>query len=158
MRDTLQDMSGRVKDRWDSARISSLDRQNMRLRDEVSHLRTRLEDERSETQDLKDVLRAEPKVVKVKKRPGLFRMAIVGGAAYFLGTRDGRERYDQIVHWFRSARSRMEHNADEVASEVEATAAQISNGADATRKATPSATPMTARTGTDRTKATNTGS
>ena len=105
MRDTLHDMGGRVKDRLDSARISSLDRQNMRLRDEVSHLRTQLEDERSETKDLKDVLRAEPKVVKVKKRPGLFRMAIVGGAAYVLGTRDGRERYNQIVSWFRSARS-----------------------------------------------------
>jgi hypothetical protein len=156
MRDTLHDMSGRVKDRWDSARISSLDRQNMRLRDEVSHLRTRLEDERSETKDLKDVLRAEPKVVKVKKRPGLFRMAIVGGAAYVLGTRDGRERYDQIVSWFRSARSRMERNADEVATEVETTAAQVSN--EATRKASSSTTPMPARTATDRTRATNTGS
>jgi hypothetical protein len=157
MRDTLHDMSGRVKDRWGSARISSLDRQNMRLRDEVSHLRTQLEDERSETKDLKDVLRAEPKVVKVKKRPGMFRIAIIGGAAYVLGTRDGRERYDQIVSWVRSARSRMERNADEVATEVEATAAQISNGAEATRKAS-STTPMPARTGTDRTKATNTGS
>jgi hypothetical protein len=156
MRDTLHDMSGRVKDRWDSARINSLDRQNMRLRDEVSHLRTRLEDERSETKDLKDVLRAEPKVVKVKKRPGLFRMAIVGGAAYVLGTRDGRERYDQIVSWFRSARSRMERNADEVATEVETTAAQVSN--EATRKASSSTTPMPARTATDRTRATNTGS
>jgi hypothetical protein len=156
MRDTLHDMSGRVKDRWDSARISSLDRQNMRLRDEVSHLRTRLEDERSETKDLKDVLRAEPKVVKVKKRPGLFRMAIVGGAAYVLGTRDGRERYDQIVSWFRSARSRMERNADEVATEVETTAAQVSN--EATRKASSSTTPMPARAATDRTRATNSGS
>jgi hypothetical protein len=158
MRETLHDMSGRVKDRWDAARISSLDRQNMRLRDEVSHLRTQLEDERSETQDLKDVLRSEPKVVKMKKRPGLFRMAIIGGAAYVLGTRDGRERYNQIVDWFKAARSRMERNADDVATEVETTAAQISNGADAMRTGTSSTSQAPARTTGERSKATGTGS
>src|SRR4029453_11304810 len=52
MRDSMQTMSSRVKGRWDASRVNSLDRQNMRLRDEVSHLKTRLEDERTETEDL----------------------------------------------------------------------------------------------------------
>lgn len=158
MRDTLHDVSGRVKDRWGATRISSLDRQNMRLRDEVSHLRTQLEDERSETKDLKDVLRSEPKVVKVKKRAGWFRVVVIGGAAYILGTRDGRERYNQIVSWFRSMRSRMERGADDVATDVEATAVQIPN-TESMRRGPSSASQMPARTGTEQhSKATGTGS
>jgi hypothetical protein len=112
MRDSMQTMTGRVKERWDATRINSLDRQNMRLRDEVALLKTKLEDERSETEDLKDALRSSPKVVKVKKRSGFLRVAVIGGAAYVLGTRAGRERYDQLLEWVRSMRSKMERNAD----------------------------------------------
>jgi len=119
-------MAGRVKERWDAVRINSLDRQNMRLRDEVAHLKTRLDDERTETEDLKDALRSSPKVVKVKKRGGIFRVVVIGGAAYVLGTRAGRERYDQIVDRVRSMRSRIGRNADEVASDMESTASQMS--------------------------------
>src|SRR5262249_40472907 len=122
MRDSTRTMTGRVKERWGAARINSLDRQNMRLRDEISQLKTRLEDERSETEDLKDALRSSPKVVKVKKRSGFLRVVVIGGAAYVLGTRAGRERYDQLVDWSRSMRSKMERKADEVPSDVEDTA------------------------------------
>jgi hypothetical protein len=125
MRDSMHTMTGRVKQRWDATRIDSLDRQNMRLRDEVALLKTRLEDERSETEDLKDALRSSPKVVKVKKRSGFLRVAVIGGAAYVLGTHAGRERYDQLVGWVRSMRSKMERNADEVATDVETTASQM---------------------------------
>src|SRR5262245_44784068 len=128
MRDSTQTMTGRVKERWGAARINSLDRQNMRLRDEISQLKTRLEDERSETEDLKDAPRSSPKVVKVKKRSGFLRVVVIGGAAYVLGTRAGRERYDQLVDWSRSMRSKMERKADEVPSDVEDTASQMSAG------------------------------
>jgi hypothetical protein len=159
MRDGLQDMSGRVKDRWEAARMNNLDRQNGRLRDEVSHLRTQLEDERSETQDLKDVLRSGPKVVKVKKRGGLLRMAVVGGVAYVVGTRDGRERYDQIVTWVRSMRSKMERKADAVTADVEATASQISNGAEGTIHEAQSVSRTAGRTTTEqRNRASGSGS
>ena len=124
MREPLHDMGGRVKDRWGTARRNRLDRQNMRLREEVSHLRTQLEDERTEAEDLKDVLRSSPKVVEVKKRGGLFRVALVGGVAYVVGTKHGRERYDQIVAWVRSMRTKMERNADDMA---EAALPQMSN-------------------------------
>jgi hypothetical protein len=140
MRDSMQTMSSRVKGRWDASRVNSLDRQNMRLRDEVSHLKTRLEDERTETEDLKDALRSSPKVVKVKKRTGLFRVLVIGGAAYVLGTRAGRERYDQLVEWARSMRSKMERKADEVASDVEDTASQMSAGTTPTTATDPTTT------------------
>ena len=158
MRDSMQTMTGRVKERWDAARINSLDRQNVRLRDEVSHLKTRLEDERTETEDLKDALRSSPKVVKVKKRGGFLRVVVIGGAAYVLGTRAGRERYDQLVEWARSMRSKMEHKADEVASDVEDTASQMSAGTGQTmtsaRSTTPRSTgPATSRTTEQRTSA-----
>src|SRR5262245_541945 len=113
MRDVMQQMRGRAKDRRGVARMKSLDQQNMRLRDEVSHLRTRLEDDRAEVEDLKDALKSSPKVVTVKKRTGLFRLAIVGGTAYLLGTRAGRERYDRFMGWVRSMRSKMMRSADE---------------------------------------------
>ena len=140
----MQTMTGRVKERWDGARINSLDRQNMRLRDEVSHLKTRLDDERSETEDLKDALRSSPKVVKVKKRGGFLRVAVIGGAAYVLGTRAGRERYDQLVEWARTMRSKMERDADEVASDMEDTGSQMSaTGSTMTSRATGPTTPRT---------------
>ena len=102
----------------------------MRLRDEVSQLRTQLEDERIEAEDLKDVLRSSPKVVKVKKRGGLFRVVVVGGVAYVVGTKHGRARYEQIVDWVRSMRSKMERNADDVAAEVGAGVPQMSDTAE----------------------------
>jgi hypothetical protein len=145
MRDSTQTMTGRVKDRWGAARINSLDRQNMRLRDEVSQLKTRLEDERSETEDLKDALRSSPKVVKVKKRGGFLRVVVIGGAAYVLGTRAGRERYDQLVDWARSMRSKMERRADEVASDVEDTASQMSGTTGSTMTTSRSTGPATPR-------------
>jgi hypothetical protein len=143
MRDSMQTVSSRVKERWDASRVNSLDRQNTRLRDEVSHLKTRLEDQRTETEDLKDALRSSPKVVKVKKRTGFFRVLVIGGAAYVLGTRAGRERYDQMVEWARSMRSKVERKEDEVASDVEDTASQMSAGAAPTMTATRATDPTT---------------
>jgi hypothetical protein len=113
MRGAMEQMRGKMKHRREATRLESLDRQNMRLRDEVSHLRTRLDDDRTEMDDLKDALKSSPKVVTVKKRTGYLRLAVVGGAAYLLGTRAGRERYDRFVDWIRSMRSKMERGADE---------------------------------------------
>jgi hypothetical protein len=149
VREPVHDMTGRVKDRWEAARRSSLDRRNMRLRDEVIHLRTRLDDERSQSEDLKDALRSNPKVIKVKKR-GLLRVAIVGGAAYVIGTRDGRDRYEQIVSWVRSMRSRMERKADDVVAGVEGTASEIEGVAEEKLREAQSAGQAAARTAAQR--------
>jgi hypothetical protein len=144
MRD--QTMTGRVKERWGAARISGLDRQNMRLRDEVAHLKTRLDDTRTETEDLKDALRSSPKVVKVNKRGGFLRVVVIGGAAYVLGTRAGRERYDQLADWVRSMRSKMARRADDVATEVESAASEMPG----TATASISTPPTTPRSSTSR--------
>jgi hypothetical protein len=157
MHDSTQSMTGRVKERWGAARINSLDRQNMRLRDEVSHLKTRLEDERSETADLKDALRSSPKVVKVKKRGGFLRVVVIGGAAYVLGTRAGRERYDQLVDWARSLRSKMERSADEVASDVEESASLMTGSTMATAGSTGPATPRSSAPASARTTSQRSG-
>jgi hypothetical protein len=157
MHDSTQSMTGRVKERWGAARINSLDRQNMRLRDEVSHLKTRLEDERSETADLKDALRSSPKVVKVKKRGGFLRVVVIGGAAYVLGTRAGRERYDQLVDWARSMRSKMERSADEVASDVEESASLMTGSTMATARSTGPATPRSSAPTSTRTTSQRSG-
>jgi hypothetical protein len=121
----------------------------MRLRDEVFYLRTRLDDERSQSEDLKDALRSNPKVIKVKKR-GLLRVAIVGGAAYVVGTRDGRDRYEQIVSWVRSMRSRMERKADDVVAGVEDTASEIQGVAEEKLREAQSAGQAAARTAAQR--------
>jgi predicted RNase H-like nuclease (RuvC/YqgF family) len=157
MHDSTQSMTGRVKERWGAARINSLDRQNMRLRDEVSHLKTRLEDERSETEDLKDALRSSPKVVKVKKRGGFLRVVVIGGAAYVLGTRAGRERYDQLVDWARSLRSKMERSADEAASEVEESTSLMTGSTMATARSTGPATPRSSAPASTRTTSQRSG-
>jgi hypothetical protein len=141
MRGAMEQIRGKMKHRREATRLESLDRQNMRLRDEVSHLRTRLDDDRTEMDDLKDALKSSPKVVTVKKRTGLFRLAVVGGAAYLLGTRAGRERYDRFVDWIRSMRSKMERSGDETdetaTSDLERTTSRMT-----TRPGTASGMPM----------------
>lgn len=124
MRDTLNDLTDRFRDRRMNARVNTLDRQNLRLRDEVSRLRTDLNDERSQREDLKKALHAKPTVVK---KTGLIRLVLIGGTAYVLGTRDGRQRYDQIIGWVRSMRGKMERRADDAAAEVTATAVDVSD-------------------------------
>jgi hypothetical protein len=120
MHDTIHDMTDRYRDRRMHSRVNNLDRQNTRLRDEVAHLRSDLVDERVQRERLQSALRDKPAVVK--KRGGLLRLLIVGGAGYVMGTREGRERYDQIVNWVRSVKTKIERNADDVAAEVVAAA------------------------------------
>jgi hypothetical protein len=138
MRDTLNDVTDRYRDRRMNARVNTLDRQNVRLRDEVSCLREDLNDERSERADLKKALQAKPTVVK---KTGLIRLLLVGGTAYVLGTRDGRQRYDQIVGWVRSMRGKMERSADDAAAEVTATAVDVSDRAERAVSDTQAAAP-----------------
>jgi hypothetical protein len=125
MHGTIHEMTDRLRDRRMQSRVSSLDRQNIRLRDEIAHLRTNLDGERTQREDLKEALRRKPTIVK--KRGGLLRLVIVGGTAYLVGTRDGRERYDHIVAWVRSVKAKIERNADDVAAELSA-AAEIQAG------------------------------
>jgi hypothetical protein len=82
--------------------MEKLDRDNERLRTEVGVLRGDLDAERSSLKDALKGLEARKVTVKESRRPRLFRALVIAGGAYVLGTRDGRERYEQIVRKARS--------------------------------------------------------
>ena len=60
--------------------------------------------------------REQPITVKTSRRPHLLRSVVIAGVAYVLGTRDGRERYEQIRQRAKSlvdnARSRVQEGRD----------------------------------------------
>lgn len=116
-RTKMGEVGERLRERRVEGRIDDLDRENVRLRTEVSQLRSDLDHERSL---LRTALgrRSRPTVVK-KRRGGIVRTALVGGGAYVLGTRAGRERYDQLVEWFGRARSKALGDGDGFASAMD---------------------------------------
>jgi hypothetical protein len=95
----------RARERRTASKLASLDAENDRLETEVRTLREQLDSERDE---LRSALKSKPvkTKVKVKRRGGLIRTAIVAGGAYVLGAKAGRERYDQMRSWFRSMKDR----------------------------------------------------
>jgi hypothetical protein len=96
MASMMEGMTGKMRDRARMAKFEKLDRDNERLRDEVSTLRSRLDREREEHEGLLDAMKKRP-VVKQRRRGGLMRWLVIGGGAYVLGARAGRERYEQIM-------------------------------------------------------------
>jgi hypothetical protein len=104
----------RMSDRWRSMRnakrVDRLDEENDRLRTELRMTRSQLERERHRERDVLDALnRASERKTKVTAKPrgGLLRLVVVGGAAYVLGTKAGRERYEQIRTWVSSMSDRV---------------------------------------------------
>jgi hypothetical protein len=120
----LGDRTGRMRERLLSARLGNLDRQNERLRNEVSVLHSKLDHEREEHEELRDALRSKPKGVKVRKS-GFVRVVLIGGSAYLLGAHEGRERYDEVLRWARSLPDRMRGTADDVATQVDVGASKL---------------------------------
>jgi hypothetical protein len=120
----LGDRTGRMRERLLSARLGNLDRQNERLRNEVSVLHSQLDHEREEHEELRDALRSKPKEVKVRKS-GFVRVVLIGGGAYLLGAHAGRERYDEVLGWARSMRDRMRGTAEDMAMQVDVGASKL---------------------------------
>lgn len=111
MRKTTERLGAGLRDRRRASRIGHLDEENRRLRTELGSARSLLEREREGRLKFLDVLKAQPKAVVRKKRGGLLRSVIVGGGAYLLGSRAGRERYNEIVGWARGMRDRAKETA-----------------------------------------------
>lgn len=114
--DRVTDVSDRVHARRLESKRDSLDRDNERLRVELRATRDELERERSARDELLDAftkredgatIKAKDVKVKTKRRGGLLRLLVVGGGAYVLGTRAGRERYEQIKGWASDMKGRM---------------------------------------------------
>ena len=118
MTSKIDGLTNRMRARMTEARLGNLDRDNARLRGEVAELRSELDHERGERQELRELLRARPKTVKIGGRRPLLRVVVIGAGAYVLGARAGRERYDEILAWARSLRERMQDHAGDVAGEV----------------------------------------
>ena len=95
--DRLSGMAGRGRERLERSRMEKLDRDNDRLRTEVGLLRDDLDAERSSLKDALKGLEARKVTVKESRRPHLIRALVIAAGAYVLGTRDGHERYKQIV-------------------------------------------------------------
>jgi len=96
--DRVDRLGERVKGRWASARMEKIDRDNERLRTDVALLRDDLDEERASLKEaLKGLSSKQPVTVK-DRRPHVLRAVIIAAGAYVLGTKAGRERYEQIVH------------------------------------------------------------
>lgn len=100
--DKVNDLGDRARDRMAHSRMEKLGRDNERLRAEVSLLRGNLDEERSSFKDALKGLEARKFAVKESRKPRLIRTLVIAGGAYVLGTREGHERYDQIVKTTRS--------------------------------------------------------
>jgi len=125
----LGDRTGLMRERFLSARLGNLDRQNDKLRNEVSVLHAQLDHEREEHEELRDALRSKPKEVKVRKT-GFVRVLLIGGGAYLLGAHAGRERYDEVLRWARSLPDRMRSTRDDVTTQVDVGASKLKDRAE----------------------------
>ena len=127
----IDGLTDRMRSRMTEARLGNMDRDNVRLRGEVAVLRSELDHERSEREEMRDLLRARPKTVKVRGRRPLLRVVVIGAGAYVLGARAGRERYDEILAWARSLRDRAQDRAGGMNDQVKAAATDARTKAEA---------------------------
>ena len=112
MADRVSDLSERARERMNESRLDKIDRENDRLKSEVKLLREDLHEERNSLEQALGALnKRETVTVKTKPRRGRFiRTVVIGGGAYFLGTRAGRERYDQIMDKVKSLTNKAQNN------------------------------------------------
>ena len=100
--DRVTELSDHARERLMHSRAEKQDRENERLRYEVSILRDDLDAERGMLKDALNGLESRKGDARRSRKPHLVRTLVIAGGAYVLGTRDGRERYDQIVRKARS--------------------------------------------------------
>ena len=112
MADKVSDLGERARERMTESRLDKIDRENDRLKSEVKLLREDLHEERGSLEQALGALnKRETVTVKTKPRRGrVLRTLVIGGGAYLLGTRAGRERYDQIVDKARSLKNKAQGN------------------------------------------------
>ncbi len=123
--------------------MDKVDRENDKLRSEVRMLREDLQEERGVLQEaLQAMKRHETITVKTKKRSGLGRLLrtlVIGGGAYVLGTKAGRERYDRIMERAGSVKTKMQERLKE----PDSAPWSASTGASSPHTSTPGRAPST---------------
>ena len=170
--DRVSDVTDRVQTRRLESKRESLDRDNERLRTELRTIRDELERERIARDELIGALKkhgngttmkADKVKVKTKRRGGFLRMLIVGGGAYVLGTRAGRERFEQIKGWASDVRDRVrgggtdEWEPASSSSTAGTTGMTAASGISGTGTGSVSTTGVTPPTGSSPTTGTSTG-
>ncbi len=99
-------MSSDVKDRVTDARMDDLSRENDELKLENDLLREELKGDRKTRDRMMGLLDRLDVEARPKRRIGLIRVLVIGGAAYVLGAKAGRERYDQLRTWWDKTRQK----------------------------------------------------
>jgi hypothetical protein len=107
-------LGDRARERMTHARLEKLDRDNDRLRGEVSLLRDDLQEERDALREALKALGEERVTVRPDRRPHVVRTILVAGTAYLFGTRAGRERYEWIVGRVRAMRDSVRGSAEDI--------------------------------------------
>src|ERR1041385_4414723 len=98
----LESTGPELKRRMLGRKVGKLAEENAALKERSSRLKSELDAERANEDELLTALKGGG-----KRGRGLFRMALVAGVAYVLGTKAGRGRYEQIMGWVRSMRDRV---------------------------------------------------
>jgi regulator of replication initiation timing len=125
----MSDIGDRMRERRTTGRMEHLDEENDRLRMELSSLRSMLDRERDDRDEILDALKGKPQTVVKKKRGGLLRMIVIGGGAYVLGARAGRERYNQLRDWANRMRDRARGTAEDLRDDIDDAVATTSETA-----------------------------
>jgi hypothetical protein len=125
--DRVSHLGDRARERMTHARLEKLDRDNDRLRGEVSMLRDDLQEERDALREAVKALGEDRVTVRSDRRPHVVRTILVAGTAYVFGTRAGRERYEWIVGRVRAMRDSIRGSSEDIPEHWDA-----SNGSGAT--------------------------
>jgi hypothetical protein len=102
----VRSISSDIKDRATDARMDSLSRENDELKVENELLRDELDGDRKTRDRMMGLLDRLDVEARPKRRIGLVRVLVIGAAAYVLGAKAGRERYEQIRAWWKQAKNR----------------------------------------------------
>ena len=99
MKTRVGQMTTNLKERTQDMRMEKIERENAELKHENKLLQTQAEEDRESRERVLSLL-DRVDVTPRKKRRGGLRVLIFAGAAYVLGARAGRERYEQIRRWW----------------------------------------------------------
>ena len=122
MSDAMASMADRLRvERHDMERRMS-DGRRRRLRQKLEATHDELEREREARRALADVL---GNIEGRRRSRGILRLVIVGGTAYFLGTRAGRDQYDAVMRKVGEIRASMQHRMGDVRARAMDTAQRV---------------------------------
>jgi hypothetical protein len=121
MFDTATGITEGIRDERAAMRERSMDWRQRRLQHKVEALHEELDREREARRALTDAMSGGGR----KRSHGLVRILLIGGGAYVLGSRAGRERYDQMTGWVRGIRDRAVTTGKAVQDEAVQTAGQV---------------------------------